>query len=128
MLVLVASLHELIANIKRYQNAVAVIISTKGRWRITPSQVQDWYYVPDLQMVGPSRFIGYKGMTLSRYQNCRKVDGGQTERHLRAKGWFTELSEKDAEYAKARRLAANLCHMVRQGSTIYPSARFYILK
>lgn len=127
MLPLVESLDQMIANVKEYQKAVEEIGSGGRRRRIMPSVVRDWYYIPSLGMVGPSRFIGYKGMTSDRYAKS-PVNGGETERHLHAKGWFRQLGKEDPEYDFARQLAHHLCQTVRHESNICSLAKFYILQ
>jgi hypothetical protein len=127
MLRLVESLDQLIANVKEYQKEVERVSNGGQRRRIMPSVVRDWYYIPSLGMVGPSRFIGYKGMTPDRYAKS-PVNGGETERHLHAKGWFRQLGKEDSEYDFARRLAQRLCRMVRCESNVCSLAKFYILQ
>jgi hypothetical protein len=39
-----------------------------------------WYYMPEIDMVGPSKFVGYKGMTVSEYtESYEQLDGRDTE-------------------------------------------------
>ena len=51
---------------------------------------QSWYYVPELDAVGPSKFVRYKGMTGFDYiRNYSALDGRGAEPVL-AK-WFVRL-------------------------------------
>lgn len=54
-----------------------------------------WYYIPELDAVGPSKFIGYKDMTAGEYVGRYKqdLDGRETESVL--KQWF-EVLEGDS--------------------------------
>jgi len=122
MLELVDSLKELIVNVQEYQRAVEA--ARRRRGRITPSLVRAWYYVPALNMVAASRFIGYKGMTLERYESSNEVDGTVTEPHLQRKGWFRQLSEKEPQYSHVQSLAEDLSPTGR----LWHSARFNVLK
>jgi hypothetical protein len=122
MLELVDSLEELIANVQEYQRAIKATHQHRGR--ITPSLVRAWYYIPALNMVAASRFIGYKGMTLDRYENSNEVDGKVTEPRLQRSGWFRQLSEKEPQYNHAWSLAAALSPTGR----LWHSARFNVLK
>jgi len=75
-------------------------------------------------MVGPSKFIGYAGMTAERYHEGWGINGGTTEGHFAKKGWFRELTPSDPRYGVAERLADQLCpsgHHQRK-------AKFRILK
>ncbi len=73
-------------------------------------------------MVGASRFIGQKGMTAQRYDSD-PGNGGETEAHLRKKGWFRQLKENELLYARVRSIAQSL-HPQGKVSTL---ARFYVL-
>lgn len=118
MLKLVNTKEELVANVREYQKAV------QQSGRVTTSLVRAWYYIPALDMVAASRFIGYKGMTVGLYDQCRAVHGGVTERHLQAQRWFRQLQKSEPIYVHARSLAASLDKWGR----VNPKARFYILE
>jgi hypothetical protein len=49
----------------------------------------DWHF-------GPSKFVGYQGMTAEEYVNDEPRDGRQTERKLAA--WFVQVPESDPLY------------------------------
>ena len=120
MLELVKTIEQLVRNMKEYQKAVRV--SNK----ITPSLVRAWYYIPALDMVGASRFIGYKDMTSVRYDQSKEIDGRQTEPHLQEKAWFRQLQVGEPYYARAYQLAESLDKKGK--GRVYKDARFYVLK
>lgn len=61
-----------------------------------------WYFAPELDLVAPSKFIGYAGMTASQYvkEGARTLDGRETEPHLRT--WFRRLEPGSPEEALVR--------------------------
>jgi len=58
-----------------------------------------WYYDPDSDNVGPSKFIGYTEMSAEVY-NSVALDGKETERVLPR--WFDVLEEGTPEYRYVR--------------------------
>ena len=125
MLELVDTLDELINNVLEYQKAVHLSYAPyRRRGRITPSSVRAWYYIPALDLVAASRFIGCKGMNRERYEQSTEIDVKVTEPHLQRKGWFRPLEENEPQYEHARSTAKRLSPTCK----LYPSARFYVLK
>jgi hypothetical protein len=107
-------------NVREYQ-----IAAKKRDARVTPNLVRSWYYIPALDMVGGSRFIGYKGMTAELYdRDDIYIDGRETEPHLQSTGWFAPLNPGDPKYTRAVALAESLS---RTGK-IWLTARFHVLK
>jgi hypothetical protein len=70
------------------------------------SQFIHWYFIPELDQFGPSKFIGYKMMTSDRYNRGSEKDGRTTERALRK--WFEEISEADSRYGDLLNRLENL--------------------
>ena len=74
--------------------------------RLTDFKV--WYYILEIDAVGPSKFIGYRDMTAEFYLSHtgiltkqtqprnRRLDGGATENRL--KKWFDVTESGTAEY------------------------------
>ena len=66
-----------------------------------------WYYLPTEDSVGPSKFVGYRGMTAEKYVQYSampgEMDGGRTEEWLGEKQWFRELVEGTREYLHVKR-------------------------
>ena len=65
------------------------------------SYFRAWYYIPDLNAVGPSKFIGYKNLPVARYLIGYGLDGKVTEPILGR--WFNLLIEgtPEANYVKS---------------------------
>ena len=59
---------------------------------------RSWYYVPELDAVAPSKFIGFADMTGEFYEANRKgsLNGGLTEPRLGR--WFRETEQDSEEY------------------------------
>lgn len=75
------------------------------------SHFRQWYYISELDMYAPSKFIGYKNMTAARYNNKDGMgaDGRKTEAKLQK--WFVkkeihsllqDLQDRFAEYGKIK--------------------------
>ena len=114
----VIDLKSLVSNVREYQRAVV-----RTGTRINPRLVRAWYYVPSLDMVAASRFIGYEGMTGELYDESG-VSGSKTEAYLKSHGWFQELEPGSSSYHSARGLAESLC----SPGDINPKARFSVLR
>lgn len=83
-------------------------------------QFRAWYYDPESDMVGPSKFIGYAGMTAEQYVRQAKLDGRETEPVLGT--WFRVLEPGSPEEAFVREHADNLC--ATHGKSLNKVARF----
>ena len=59
---------------------------------------KSWYYVPELDAVAPSKFIGFAEMTGDYYETNRKgsLNGGLTDPRLSR--WFREVEQDSDEY------------------------------
>lgn len=71
------------------------------------SQFRQWYFIPQLDMFGPSKYIGYKEMNAAFYNQGRKLagqtvskDGRKTERILQQ--WFIKLDESSELESQVR--------------------------
>lgn len=84
------------------------------------SYFRAWYYIPELDMVGPSKFIGYKGMTAEAYMNSTELDGKVTEPILSR--WFDVLLPGTPEGNYVRSLVDRL--LSRYKKVINRKARF----
>jgi len=84
--------------------------------------IRAWYYDPELDQVGPSKFIGYVGMTAKLYADlyARGLDGKETEPTLRQ--WFQTLEEGSPEEALVRARVEQL--LARYGKKPNKKARF----
>lgn len=82
---------------------------------------QSWYYVPELDAVGPSKFIRYKDMTAFEYiRNHSELDGRVAEPVLSK--WFHRLEENSAEAIWVRQRVDRL--LGYYGKTINSGSRF----
>jgi len=70
------------------------------------SYFRAWYYIPELDAVGPSKFLGYRGMTVSEYMQSQELDGRVTEPVLSR--WFDALENDTSETVYVARLVEEL--------------------
>lgn len=98
----VDSYDQVVANVKRFNKAIdAEELLIK---RI--STFHHWYYIPELDMFGPSKFIGYKDMDARFYITGHGVPGVRNSksgldtesRHGPLKNWFIRLSTDDKRW------------------------------
>ncbi len=93
MSVLIANEHEAIANILTFERHLHRNRELRDRlpyaraWYAHPDEQGEWYF-------GPSKFIGYRGMTPAEYLNNDPRDGRRTERQLQP--WFMVVPLQDA--------------------------------
>ena len=79
-----------------------------------------WYYIPELDIVAPSKYIGYEGITPAVYMTKDGLDGKETEPVL-AK-WFTRL---DADSPEGKYIAKKADYLARPyGKYLNRVARF----
>jgi hypothetical protein len=53
-----------------------------------------WYYIPEIDLFGPSKFIGYENMNTSKYNRGRGKTDVDTEKVLKI--WFKQIP-RDSE-------------------------------
>jgi hypothetical protein len=70
------------------------------------SQFKHWYYIPDLNMFGPSKYIGYKNMNSIVFNQGIQKSEVETGKVL--KEWFYPLQTKTNEDLVLRTELANL--------------------
>ena len=98
--------------VKTYENVIeSVRAFNEGLSRTRDLQRQlsyfrAWYYAPELDAVGPSKFIGYRGMTASEYMRSEDLDGRETEPVLTR--WFDALESGTSETAYVAKLVEEL--------------------
>ena len=80
--------------------------------RFQLSQFRAWYYIPELDAIGPSKFIGYKRMNTTRYRWGDGKDGKETEPRLQR--FFRPVREGHPRYMY---LENKLCSIVEQYGT-----------
>ena len=82
---------------------------------------QSWYYVPELDAVGPSKFIRYKDMTAFEYiRSHTELDGRVAEPVLSK--WFSRLEPNSAEAAWVKQRVEAL--VGRYGKIVNTAAKF----
>lgn len=100
MSILVTNPHEAIRNILRFEAQLARSSGLRARlayarsWYAHPLGESEWHF-------GPSKFIGYQGMTAKEYLNEESRDGRRTERQLGE--WFVEVPVQDPLYQELNR-------------------------
>jgi hypothetical protein len=88
---------------------------------------RQWYYIPVLDMVGPSKFVGYKGMTVSEYMRDRVgMDGKNTDYALRE--FFGEVYLRSGEGRPEAKYVRDLVKQLleRYDKSINQAARFNV--
>ena len=81
---------------------------------------RSWFFVPEADGVGPSKFIGYVGMSVEDYVSRSDLDGKETEPVLAR--FFEVLEEGSEEYIYVKQKVSDLCS--RAGKRISRAARF----
>ncbi|MEW9053061.1 MAG: hypothetical protein AB2392_18015 [Neobacillus sp.] len=117
---LVTSLKEVVDNINRFNKDLednTDIITQLTMFR-------HWYYIPELNAFGPSKYIGYKDMSTSKYDRGRRKTGVDTEKIL--KEWFIKLP---VESKKSQELMEELYRLVEaHGKKVKSNAVIHIFK
>src|SRR4051812_17808454 len=92
MSILVTNPRDAISNVLRFEAQLARNSGLRARlayarsWYAHPRDGGDWRF-------GPSKFIGYQGMTAKEYLNEESRDGRRTERQLGE--WFVQVPAQD---------------------------------
>lgn len=116
---LVKNMKEVRASIRQFNIDVERNADLASRLKMSRA----WYYDPELDLVGPSKFIGYAGMTAERYSQglqSGQLDGRDTEPTLRK--WFRVLDGASPEAAFVRTRAEAL--LAKYGKSLSKVARF----
>lgn len=69
---LVTDIEQVKRNIIQYNKELQ-----EDQMNIRPNAIQQWYYIMELDMFGPSRYIGYQNVDIERYNNAFSLDGGK---------------------------------------------------
>ena len=83
---------------------------------------QTWYYVPELDAVGPGRFIRFKGMTGLEYIREHSELSGRAAEPVLNK-WFAPLEENSEEAILVKQKVSRLLGLY--GKTANSGSRFY---
>ncbi|GEM_PF-845874 len=87
----VHSYDEVVQGVQAFNQGLSATNDLKGQL----SYFRSWYFIPELDAVGPSKFIGYPGMTASEYMRTDDLDGRVTEPALGR--WFEALDNDSPE-------------------------------
>lgn len=95
---------EIVQNVRVFNQALEQHADLRSRLPLTHA----WYFVPELICAGPSKFIGYKGMTAEFYlANYDKgLHGNRTETNLRQ--WFEMVDRGTPEHEYVPEVAYKL--------------------
>ncbi len=100
-----------------------------GEMTLSPKRVEQWYYIHDSNLFGPSRYIGYTDITIEKYMDADYLHGGETTQRL--KKWFDKC-EDDILFEKiAEKLVEYLSDFdkdIRRNSNGEPSIKLNLLK
>jgi hypothetical protein len=83
---------------------------------------QNWYYVPELDAVGPGKFIRFKGLTGLQYIREHSELGGRVVEPVLSK-WFTSLEEGTPEEIWVKQKVDRLLGIY--GKIVSSGGRFY---
>ena len=84
------------------------------------SYYRAWYYIPELDMVAPSKYIGYKHITPERFITEQGLDGRETEPIMSK--WFDRLH---VEATEGRYVSSKVAELTaRYGKSMNRVARF----
>lgn len=81
---------EVLANVKEFNQNLNPDSFAYARF----AQFSHWYYVSDLKLFGPSKFIGYKDMT----HECYRGDGSGGITQLALRRFFEPVEHGSAQY------------------------------
>jgi hypothetical protein len=100
---LVTFIDEVIKNIEQFNRDLKEELDVVSQL----TMFKHWYYIPGLNMYGPSKYIGYKSMNTSRYNRGRGKTGVETEKIL--KNWFMQIpNESESDERLRNQLVALL--------------------
>lgn len=91
MLFVIESWEEIIDNFQNFNSSIETSNSV-ALYRL--NQFYHWYYLPSLDIFAPSKFLGYKGMTLFSY----KGEGTGTRTQQVLTKYFIKLDRNSKEY------------------------------
>lgn len=110
----VDSYDQVVANVKRFNEAIDGEETVIKRI----STFHHWYYIPELNMFGPSKFIGYRDMDAHFYMTGHGIpgvrtskDGRDTENGLLST-WFVQVGTDNDRWQE---LEEKLCGRFPKG-------------
>lgn len=82
---LVTDLEQVKKNLIQYNKELQ-----NGEMTLRTNGVQQWYYVHELGLFGPSRYIGYIDINIQKHNKARELDGGKTTQAMSK--WFVKCT------------------------------------
>jgi hypothetical protein len=88
---LVTNYKDVISNMKQFNRDLLDQLEIKEQLTL----FKHWYYIPHLNLFGPSKFIGYKQMNSGQYEQIKKRPSMETKRVLTE--WFYPVQVESME-------------------------------
>lgn len=60
----------------------------EGRMHLSTNGVQQWYYIEEIDLFGPSRYIGYQDVTIEKHSRSSWLSGGETTNEINKQGFM----------------------------------------
>ncbi|WP_391203254.1 hypothetical protein [Psychrobacillus sp. L4] len=121
---LVTNLDQIKQNLKQYNHELQ-----NGEMTLRTNGVQQWYYMMELDLFGPSRYIGYEGVTIHKHSQAFGLDGGETTRALNK--WFQLCDDPELLLKITDKLVDHLAQLdmdVRRNKEEQPVFKLNLLK
>lgn len=85
---LVTTLDQVKQNLNQYNLELQ-----NGEMTLSTNRVRQWFYSMELDLFGPSRYIGYQDITIQKHQQALHLDGGETNNALSK--WFVKCEDPE---------------------------------
>ena len=122
---LVTHIDQVKQNLQQYNSELQ-----NGQMSLNTNGVQQWYYVHELGLFGPSRYIGYADITIQKHERAGRLDGGETTQALNK--WFKRCDDPEL-YGKITNILIDYLSQFdmdvrRNSKTRQPSLKLNLLK
>ncbi|MEK4713573.1 hypothetical protein [Sporosarcina sp. FSL K6-5500] len=121
---LVTNLDQIKQNLKQYNHELQ-----NGEMTLRTNGVQQWYYMMELDLFGPSRYIGYEGVTIHKHSQAFELHGGKTTSALNK--WFQLCDDPELLLKITDKLLDHLSQLdmdVRRNKEEQPVFKLNLLK
>ncbi|MFS0576426.1 hypothetical protein AB1K83_12375 [Sporosarcina sp. 179-K 3D1 HS] len=122
---LVTHIDQVKQNLQQYHSELQ-----SGQMSLNTNGVQQWYYVHELGLFGPSRYIGYADITIQRHERAGRLNGGETTQALNK--WFKRCDDPELYEKITNKLIDYLSQfdmdIRRNSQTRKPSFKLNLLK
>ncbi|QIC47155.1 hypothetical protein GAG94_08525 [Lysinibacillus sphaericus] len=122
---LVTNLEQVKQNLQQYNLELQ-----NRQMSLNTSGVQQWYYIHELDLFGPSRYIGYADITIQKHERASYLNGGETTQALSK--WFKKCDNLELYDKITNKLIDYLSQfdmdVRRNGKTRFPSFKLNLLK